>query len=106
MQEEAFIDVKNIKKIGILEFVFSGRTTLLETHIFFTKEFSGVVSESNEMTPKWFDLNLDSFPFKEMWSDDQYWFPYLLKEQQFQGKFYIDGSDEATILGATLEPIS
>ncbi|KAJ9076969.1 Nudix (Nucleoside diphosphate linked moiety X)-type motif 1 [Entomophthora muscae] len=105
MKEEAGIDVDLVEKIGILEFVFSGRPQALETHIFVAKGYSGELIESEEMYPQWFPWSMDAIPFDTMWSDDHLWFPYLQQNQKFKGKFYIDGNDEATILGATLNPV-
>lgn len=61
---------------------------------------------TEEMKPQWFPWALDAIPFDRMWSDDHLWFPYLLHNQLFRGKFYIDGGDEATILGASLSPVA
>ena len=47
------------------------------------------------MRPQWFSTKSTSddgaiedppIPFDEMWSDDRYWFPYLLSKQKFVGR--------------------
>lgn len=43
------------------------------------------------MRPKWY--NLKDIPFKEMWPDDEYWFPYMLRGQFFKGYFLYRGQD-------------
>ncbi|KAI0220527.1 Nudix (Nucleoside diphosphate linked moiety X)-type motif 1, partial [Massospora cicadina] len=90
VKEEAGIEIKRMERIGLLEFVFSGRTQALVTHLFLATEYLGSVTESDEMLPDWFPSSTDAIPFESMWSDDRFWFPYLLRGQKFVGKFYLD----------------
>ncbi|KAI9293066.1 hypothetical protein K502DRAFT_325506 [Neoconidiobolus thromboides FSU 785] len=94
-----------MEKIGELKFVFSQRNIALIVHIFKASGYEGTVSETEEMLPKWFKSNIESIPFKEMWSDDCYWFPYIIEGTPFKGAFYLDGNDEATLLAATLDTL-
>ena len=91
LQEEAGIEVKNLDKIGIIDFEFKGNPEILQVHIFKSDSFSGEPNESEEMKPQWF--HIDEIPFKEMWPDDIHWFPLFLRNQKFQGKFLFDDSD-------------
>lgn len=43
------------------------------------------------MRPKWY--NLKDIPFKQMWPDDEYWFPYMLRGDLFRGNFLYRGQD-------------
>ena len=43
------------------------------------------------MRPKWY--NLKDIPFKQMWPDDEYWFPYMLRGKLFRGNFLYRGQD-------------
>nr|XP_021524479.1 7,8-dihydro-8-oxoguanine triphosphatase [Aotus nancymaae] len=54
-----------------------------------------------EMRPHWFQL--DQIPFKDMWPDDSYWFPFLLQKKKFHGYFKFQGQD--TILDYTLREV-
>nr|XP_054107169.1 oxidized purine nucleoside triphosphate hydrolase isoform X3 [Callithrix jacchus] len=54
-----------------------------------------------EMFPHWFQL--DQIPFKDMWPDDSYWFPFLLQKKKFHGYFKFQGQD--TILDYTLQEV-
>ncbi|KOX77507.1 7,8-dihydro-8-oxoguanine triphosphatase [Melipona quadrifasciata] len=78
LKEECGLSAQKLKKIGILEFEFEGDKVLLEVHVF-------------EMQPKWY--NLKDIPFKQMWPDDEYWFPYMLRGQLFKGYFLYRGQD-------------
>ncbi len=84
-QEEAGIEVGQLKKVGIMEFEFKGNPEVLEVHIFGSYNFSGEPIESEEMKPQWFHIN--EIPFDEMWPDDRYWMPLFLNGKKFKGKF-------------------
>lgn len=91
MQEEAGIKIKNLDKVGIIDFEFQGNPEILQVHIFKTNDFSGQPAESEEMRPQWFNIN--EVPFKEMWPDDIYWMPLFLDGKKFKGKFLFGESD-------------
>jgi 8-oxo-dGTP diphosphatase / 2-hydroxy-dATP diphosphatase len=83
--EEAGIEVKDLEKVGILEFKFKSSGDIFETHIFCTENYSGEPTESEEMKPAWFET--DKLPFKKMWPDDFYWYPLFLAGKKFVGEF-------------------
>ncbi|XP_076228810.1 oxidized purine nucleoside triphosphate hydrolase [Nomia melanderi] len=91
LKEECGLSAEDLRKIGILEFEFEGNNTLLEVHVFETYQYSGEITESEEMRPKWY--NIKDIPFKQMWPDDEYWFPYMLREELFKGYFLYRGQD-------------
>ncbi|KAF3419974.1 hypothetical protein E2986_03931 [Frieseomelitta varia] len=91
LKEECGLSAEQLKKVGILEFEFKGDTVLLEVHVFETYKYSGELIESEEMQPKWY--NLKDIPFKQMWPDDEYWFPYMLRGELFKGYFLYRGQD-------------
>ncbi|XP_037783471.1 7,8-dihydro-8-oxoguanine triphosphatase-like [Penaeus monodon] len=63
-----------------------------------TKEEAGAASE---MRPAWFPVS--SLPFAQMWPDDRFWFPLLLRGAKFRGAFHFRGHDE--ILSQKLEEV-
>ncbi|PBC25996.1 7,8-dihydro-8-oxoguanine triphosphatase [Apis cerana cerana] len=91
LKEECGLSAQELRKIGILEFEFEENEVLLEVHVFETYKYYGEIIESEEMRPKWY--NLKDIPFKEMWPDDEYWFPYMLRGQFFKGYFLYRGQD-------------
>lgn len=108
LKEEAEIEVNQITKIGEVVF-YSGREDVINefeiennilVHIFLGKEVIGTPNETEEMDPKWF--NIDEIPFDNMWPDDKYWMPYLLKETPFKGHFKFAG-DSTTIVEHNIE---
>ena len=89
--EEAGIEVKNLDKVGIIDFEFKGNPEILQVHIFRSDSFLGEPNESKEMKPQWF--HVDEIPFKEMWPDDIHWMPLFLNGKKFKGKFLFGESD-------------
>jgi hypothetical protein len=71
---------------------------IMKVHVYETYEFEGVPTESEEMTPRWFSES--EIPLREMWPDDEYWFPYLLQNKAFIGRFEYE--DEVTITDYTI----
>nr|CAG4715634.1 unnamed protein product [Naegleria fowleri] len=103
--EECGIHAINLKKRGLIFFEFDPQfePNVLEVHVYSTSEYSGEISESEEMQPQWFDY--DSIPFEKMWVDDAFWFHLLLEgpETKFRGHFIF--SDFSTIVDHRLERV-
>lgn len=98
VEEEAGVILDTIKKIGFLEFEFPMNSEIVEVHVYKAENFSGEITESEEMRPQWF--HIDEIPFSEMWPDDKFWMPLFLNNKKFKGKF-IFGENDA-ILGQEL----
>lgn len=101
VKEESDIDIKDPILLGILEFKFPHTGLIIENHIFKVRDFTGESIETEEMKPKWF--NIDEIPFTEMWADDPYWMPMFLKDKKFKGKFVFGEGD--VILDKILEEV-
>ena len=54
-----------------------------------------------EMRPQWY--NIEDIPYTKMWTDDQFWFPYMLKGQMFYG--YFTFTDMVNIRDYTLKQV-
>jgi 8-oxo-dGTP diphosphatase/2-hydroxy-dATP diphosphatase len=101
MREEAGVEVKELEKMGILEFEFQGNPEILEVHVFRAQDFTGEPTESEEMRPKWYCV--DEIPFDSMWPDDKFWIPMFLKDKKFKGRFLFGPGDD--ILEYSLDTI-
>ena len=86
--EETGMEIVSMEKAGILEFEFENDPVVLEVHIFKIEDYEGEPVETEEMRPQWFMI--DEIPFKQMWSDDPYWFPLFLKGRKFKGRIKFD----------------
>lgn len=93
IDEEAGLKDGKITEAGVLEFSFQNDPKILQVHIFKLVDFSSTPIESDEMTPKWFGVN--EIPFDMMWPDDEYWFPLMLENKLFEGKFLFDKPSDA-----------
>ena len=74
---------------------------MLEIRVFQTRKFTGSPVESEEMKPQWFSES--EIPFKQMWLDDELWYPDLLKNNKFKGYFLFEGHEK--ILEYTLSKV-
>lgn len=55
-------------------------------HVFLVRHWTGRLGESEEMRPQWFDVA--AIPYEQMWSDDIYWLPLVLRGEKLRGWFY------------------
>lgn len=101
VREELDIEVEHMTEFGVLEFEFQNDPVVLEVHVFKIESWDGVPQETEEMEPRWFMV--DEIPFKQMWSDDVYWFPYFLKGKKFRGRFLFDKPSTADYASKILE---
>jgi 8-oxo-dGTP pyrophosphatase MutT (NUDIX family) len=83
------IDRNQLNKVASLDFTFPHNHDWdQKVHVFLVQKWEGTPIESEEMRPKWFDI--DSIPYNEMWSDDIYWLPEVLDGKKIKKKFVFD----------------
>ena len=91
-QEEIGVVVKNFKKIAELNFTFPHKKEWNQvTHVYFCEEWEGEPIETEEMNPKWFEV--DTLPFPQMWPDDIFWLPEVLRGRLVKGTFVFGEGD-------------
>jgi 8-oxo-dGTP diphosphatase/2-hydroxy-dATP diphosphatase len=89
--EECGLSAETLEKMGVLEFhLFEGK--ILEVHIFKCRDFTGLLGESEEMMPQWFDVA--KIPYDKMWADDTYWLPMFLADKKFGGECFFDADNK------------
>lgn len=86
--EEVSIIPDDMQEVGVFDFAFQEDAPAMEVHLFKVTSYQNEPCESEEMLPKWFDLN--EIPFDEMWPDDRYWMPYFIEGKKFHGEFLFD----------------
>ncbi|KAJ7057802.1 NUDIX hydrolase domain-like protein [Mycena amicta] len=79
LKEESGITAP-LELAGTLLFVVRGQKWA-HIDIFRADEYSGTVTESEEMRPEWFDKT--RIPYDSMWDTDRYWLPLLLSNKHF-----------------------
>jgi len=99
--EETGLQVSQLKLHGVLKFYF-GRVEKPEwtVYVFSTRVFKGKLKSSEEGLLQWFAFG--EIPYEQMWQDDKYWLPLLLKNRDFSGDFYFNG-DGTELLDFNLE---
>jgi 8-oxo-dGTP pyrophosphatase MutT (NUDIX family) len=85
-KEEIGVQIEELEKAAVLNFYFPyNRTWDQEVHVFLAKNWIGEPKESEEMLPKWFRDK--EIPFEEMWDDDKFWLPHILKGKKLKADF-------------------
>ena len=58
LQEEAKIEVKDLKHTGVIYFDFYDPPLVpMQVHVFVASQYEGEPTETSEMAPEWFDLD-------------------------------------------------
>ena len=92
-KEEIGVDIgkslpagRQAEKVGILHFMFPYKSDWnQDVHLFLAKDWAGTPKESEEMAPKWFKF--DEIPYGQMWDDDKFWLPRVLKGEKIEADF-------------------
>ena len=50
------------------------------------------MAESEEMRPVWWEE--DKVPYKDMWLDDELWYPHMFSNKKFQAYFLFKGHEK------------
>ena len=91
-KEEIGVDVKNIEKVAELSFFFPHDSSYDQlVHVYFSEDWDNEPIETEEMDPKWFSAT--KIPFKEMWPDDIYWLPKVIKGKSLKAMFEFGEND-------------
>jgi 8-oxo-dGTP pyrophosphatase MutT (NUDIX family) len=100
-EEEVGVTPKQLGLAGELHF-FDLPGVEHYCHIYVTSEWDGgEPHETEEMRPQWFSE--ESIPYGQMWPDDIFWLPLLLKGQLFKGRVVVE---ENQLKECTLEEVS
>lgn len=87
--EETGLTVKDLEKIGELEFVFRDRPEWNNyMHAFVCREFAGEAEDKGEGRLKW--CHPEELPYEKMWDDDPHWLPRALQGEFVNMRFHFD----------------
>lgn len=87
-QEEVGVTPTDLLQVGELFFQFLDGYKL-HVAVFAASGCEGELCETEEATPMWTDI--EKIPYHDMWEDDAYWLPLLLRRKKFCGRFVFDG---------------
>lgn len=86
--EELLVTPLEPQQVGELLFEFRDGLRL-HCAVFVASHFTGTATETEEAVPLW--TLLDAIPYDEMWADDRFWLPLLIRGERFRGYFVFDG---------------
>lgn len=89
LREESSIEVttRELTKVALIEFFFNNTPGWNQrAHVFFVRDWNGEPQESEEMSPKWFEIGM--IPYKDMWPEDKEWLPRILAGEKLKGAVY------------------
>jgi 8-oxo-dGTP diphosphatase len=87
-QEELHITVSELEYCGEHRFQFVDGYSI-HVWVYRTTEFEGEPTETHEAKPLW--TRIDRIPFDEMWEDDKYWLPMMIRGERFRARWIFDG---------------
>lgn len=91
-REEVGITLIHPERMGRILFRFQNDEQDHDVHFFRAKRYLGTPKETDEMTAEWFNIN--NIPYDQMWTDDKYWLPILLRDNYFLGNFLFSSKHE------------
>lgn len=92
MLEESGLRADVLQHVGEVRCVYPQREHVIQ--VYFAVEWTGQVSESEEMFPKWFLF--ESLPFNDMWEADRQWVPVLLRDEWIDVECQYNDQDRVT----------
>jgi 8-oxo-dGTP diphosphatase len=88
VREELCVVPFGVSPHGELSFQFLDGYSI-HAQVFSASGCTGEPRETAEAVPLWFPLS--EIPYAQMWADDAIWFPLLLAQKRFDGRFIFDG---------------
>lgn len=95
LAEECGITAKetDLEDVGELTFSFPANPdTDHDVRLYVLHTWQGEPVETAEMKPVWFDVT--DIPYEDMWADDSYWLPAVLKGKKVSGKVIFSEDNE------------
>lgn len=87
-REEVGIAVSGLEYCGQHRFQFVDGYSI-HVWVYRTRQFDGRPRATREADPMWVRQN--EIPFGEMWEDDRYWLPMVIRGERFQARWIFDG---------------
>ncbi|KAJ1932851.1 Nudix (Nucleoside diphosphate linked moiety X)-type motif 1, partial [Kickxella alabastrina] len=100
--EECGLVAEKLRYVGVL-YMDDMKGPSHHILVYTLSQYSGNISESDEMKPKWFDTTSDSLPYDQMHIEARLWWPTLLSQGLFVARFLFNGEN---IAGHAIERVS
>lgn len=104
-QEEVGLTPTSSEKVAIHDFInvdSDGKPYHIMVHVFICTQWQGEPAETEEMKPQWFTIS--AIPYDNMWQDDLFWLPQVLRGKKLQTVFEFDKDDN--VLSAKIDFVS
>jgi len=88
-REESGLTVLECHRAAVVDF---GDSYLLRMHVYLATKWSGEMTETDEMSPRWFAIG--EIPYPLMWKDDAYWMPLVLDGKKIKATFNFMNNDD------------
>ncbi|MDP1695681.1 MAG: 8-oxo-dGTP diphosphatase [archaeon] len=90
-------NLTDLNKVGEFDFYFLHKPEFNQTvHVYWMDNINGEPGETEEMAFKWFSL--DEIPYSQMWDDDKYWLPLILKGKKLKASFIFKNINNENIV--------
>ncbi len=90
--EEIGVKIREIKKVAELTFLFPHNPLWNQlVHTYFCEDWEDDPIETEEMKPLWYSVS--EIPFHNMWPDDIFWLPEVLKGNYVKASFTFGQGD-------------
>lgn len=91
-EEEIGVTPHDLRRVATLDFFFPAEPEFAgwdqQVCVYLTERWDGEPAESEEVAPRWFLRG--AIPFAEMWADDPFWLPLVLRGVSVRGQFLYD----------------
>lgn len=87
-EEEVGITVRDLEYCGQHRFQFVDGYSI-HVWVYRTRRFEGIPRATREAEPMW--VRQDQIPFQDMWEDDRFWLPMVIRGERFQSRWIFDG---------------
>lgn len=91
-EEEIGVTPHSLQRVATLDFFFPAAPEFAgwdqQVCVYLTERWDGEPVETEEVAPRWFVR--DAIPFAEMWADDPFWLPLVLRGVSVRGQFLYD----------------
>lgn len=92
-QEEIGVTPLEYRRVASLNFFFPTAKSEWDQQVlvYLCSKWQGEPTETDEMKPEWYNIN--AIPYDNMWKDDKYWLPKVIKGNYVEAAFHFDDND-------------
>lgn len=89
VKEEIKVEITKFRKMGRVKFIFPHKPKWnQDVLVYVVDEWEGEPKETDPIKPMIYGIN--QIPFDQMWDDNKYWVPLVLKGEQVNAIFLFD----------------